>query len=996
MNHNKKSDSRTIRVFISSTFCDMQQERDILIKKIFPQLRKLCEERAVTWTEVDLRWGITSEEASEGKVLPLCMAEIQRCHPYFIGLLGERYGWIPEDNEIKEDLLETQSWILDHPGHSVTELEIIKGVLREPVMTDRSFFYFRDPLYVERIPEISRKDFISENNQSHIKLENLKQSIRDAYKTGKLMVAPRENYTDPDTLGEKVLEDFSTLIEKLYPKEQLPDLLDQEAFSHEAYATSRRIAFVGRRELLKQIDDHMLIEGANPIVLTGCSGCGKSALLAEWSARWMEKNPQDLVIQHYIGSTPESANWQSLVHRILGELKRSFDIKDKLPLSPDSLRFALQEWLIKVPDKYHVILVLDALNQLSADDPTASQLGWLPLTIPKNIHIILSSLPGESLDVLNRHNITELNIPLFNSSDIVPAAEAYLALFSKKLAKDILTKLEITSAATNALYLRSVLDELRQFGQHEKLTDRADHYLSASNLPDLFDRILSRWHDDFGKNNKYPNLVCRSLCLIASARFGLSEAELHYLLGKESEPFPRRYWTPLFLSIENSMVQISGLLNFGHEYLREAVQRRWLKDNVTALSFNYHLAAYFEKIPIPSDRKIDELPALFMNTSQYGQLKELIADLPTFLKMRKKERWKWELHNYWLTLQGYFDPGEVYRQALSEAKPYSTPEHLAFLYSEVAAFHLVTAYRYADAEPLERSALEIRERVLGPEHPDTLTSMNNLAALLGSKGDDFDEVEPLCRRALEIRNRVLGPEHQDTLSSMTNLAHRLNEKGNYITAESLYRQVLEIETRIFGKEYPPTLISMSNLAMVLEKKGDYSTAEPLLREAIEISNRLRGNEHPDTLLIINNLAFLIHNRSDNVGAGVTYRNTLEDKESLLGKDHPEVLRAKHDYKEAEKLYRQTLQVSITSLGPKHPETLSNMNNLATLLRCKGEYVEAEQLWIQAIIGYFHIMQQNGREHPYFQLVTENYAELLEHTGKSQEQAFAEIQRILGQ
>ena len=86
-------DQRTIRVFVSSTFRDMQAERDILSKKIFPQLRKLCEERAVSWTEVDLRWGITDEEKAEGKVLPLCLAEIERCRPWFISLLGARYGW---------------------------------------------------------------------------------------------------------------------------------------------------------------------------------------------------------------------------------------------------------------------------------------------------------------------------------------------------------------------------------------------------------------------------------------------------------------------------------------------------------------------------------------------------------------------------------------------------------------------------------------------------------------------------------------------------------------------------------------------------------------------------------------------------------------------------------------------------------------------------------------------------------------------------------------
>ena len=88
-------DPRVVRVFISSTFRDMQAERGELVKRIFPQLRKLCEQRGVVWGEVDLRWGITPEEAERGEVLPICLAEIERCRPYFIGLLGERYGWVP-------------------------------------------------------------------------------------------------------------------------------------------------------------------------------------------------------------------------------------------------------------------------------------------------------------------------------------------------------------------------------------------------------------------------------------------------------------------------------------------------------------------------------------------------------------------------------------------------------------------------------------------------------------------------------------------------------------------------------------------------------------------------------------------------------------------------------------------------------------------------------------------------------------------------------------
>ena len=72
-------------VFVSSTFRDMQAEREELVKRIFPQLRKLCEERGVTWGEVDLRWGVTEEQKAEGKVLPICLAEIRGFRPYFIG-----------------------------------------------------------------------------------------------------------------------------------------------------------------------------------------------------------------------------------------------------------------------------------------------------------------------------------------------------------------------------------------------------------------------------------------------------------------------------------------------------------------------------------------------------------------------------------------------------------------------------------------------------------------------------------------------------------------------------------------------------------------------------------------------------------------------------------------------------------------------------------------------------------------------------------------------
>ena len=92
-------------VFISSTFKDMQSERDWLHEIVFPKLRKIMQEYGEDIQELDLRWGVDtsdmSEEESGHQVLKVCIDAIDRCHPYIIVLLGERYGWIPDFNIVQ-------------------------------------------------------------------------------------------------------------------------------------------------------------------------------------------------------------------------------------------------------------------------------------------------------------------------------------------------------------------------------------------------------------------------------------------------------------------------------------------------------------------------------------------------------------------------------------------------------------------------------------------------------------------------------------------------------------------------------------------------------------------------------------------------------------------------------------------------------------------------------------------------------------------------------
>ena len=165
--------SRVIRVFVSSTFLDMYAEREELIKRVFPQLRKLCAERGVTWSEVDLRWGITDEQSADDQIIPICLREIDQCHPFFIGLLGERYGWVPDG--FPPELVGQEAWLAECQGRSATELEILHGALNNPPLAGHAYFYFRNPAYVDGQPESERANIANCLGRARLRFSGLQR-----------------------------------------------------------------------------------------------------------------------------------------------------------------------------------------------------------------------------------------------------------------------------------------------------------------------------------------------------------------------------------------------------------------------------------------------------------------------------------------------------------------------------------------------------------------------------------------------------------------------------------------------------------------------------------------------------------------------------------------------------------------------------------------------------------------------------------------------------
>ena len=237
--------SRVARIFISSTFKDFGDERDILVKKIFPALRSRLKDRHVELVDIDLRWGITEEQAERGEVLPICLMEIDRARPFFVGLLGDRYGWVPTEEVFSEDLMANHPWLKEHQaGKSVTEMEILHGVLNNPNMAGRAFFYFRSREYA-----LSRgKEFLAISEEASAKQDVLKDKIRQR---GFPIL---EDYPSPEVFAEQLQEDLWDVLDKEYPQSDVPDEFERETNKHDAYAVPRRRLFIDGGRYVKRLD----------------------------------------------------------------------------------------------------------------------------------------------------------------------------------------------------------------------------------------------------------------------------------------------------------------------------------------------------------------------------------------------------------------------------------------------------------------------------------------------------------------------------------------------------------------------------------------------------------------------------------------------------------------------------------------------------------------------------------------------------------------------
>ncbi|MBY0526558.1 MAG: DUF4062 domain-containing protein [Gemmataceae bacterium] len=613
---------RTVRVFLSSTFRDMHAERDHLIKVTFPSLREKLLPFRVELYDIDLRWGITEDEAKNEKVIGLCLDQVDECRPFFLAFLGHRYGWVP--GQVPDEIQKRFPFVSQFPDVSVTELEL-RHALANPESA-RPLILFRTPDTIETIPEATRKrDFLETDPNLRQKLDALRKELE----AGPYPVQPYSAHWDPKrydrvyrTEGKLVgLDDFGKRVEDwlwqaIQNELQFPDTpaeidpLDAEADLHERFIELRTRIYIGRDELYRQLEEFALGQGELPLLLSGESGLGKSAALARFVRDFRTKHPEVFVLPHFVGASPRTTSLAAMLQRLTQELQRKYALTLPKAESPEEILRTFVVAITSLPESARVVLVFDALNQLDADS-RAETLAWLPEQLPANVRVLCSAAtsysplapvlreegPGvrgvdsttphpQSLSaeykgegrtvprVLTafgeRKHISVLLRPL-SDDERRAIIKAVPRLVAKSLADEQIDKLLANPATQNPLFLMVALEELRGYGSFENL-DKLIAKLPRDGdaLTKLFEQVFQRLEKEFGQR-----LVEQASALLACARRGLSGSELEELtrpLGPQAEDL-----YPLLRQLEPYLQRREGRYDFYHMSIRRAVEVHYLK-----------------------------------------------------------------------------------------------------------------------------------------------------------------------------------------------------------------------------------------------------------------------------------------------------------------------------------------------------------------------------------------------------------------------------------
>jgi preprotein translocase subunit SecA/nephrocystin-3 len=989
-------ENREVRIFLSSTFSDMNAERSALVKR-FNKLKVVANQRNVSLSLLDLRWGVTDEESRTGKVLSVCLNEIENSHPFFIGLLGSRYGYTPNTSELEKnpELEERYPWLRQDmaQGLSITEMEMQYGVLRNQNGVDAAFF----------INDMPNK--LSDDNE---KLTNLKQRIRNQQQF------PVSNYNSIEDLCEQVEKTVFNLLDKYFPDAD-NTRLGRERNIQRAYLNSRHKFYIHRQGDFDRLND-FLMNNEHHLVVTGASGMGKSALIANWLKELeSKKNLPCNIIYHFVGNTFGGNGYEDILQHISDEL---FDLYDGLEVklnSKETLQEKAQRYMSEAVQKgCPMLIVIDGINQISEHN-NGKLLNWLPQSSQK-VKYLFSTLEGDAtMGVFHRLGYPVYKVNTLEDEQRRTFINDYLLQVGKKLNNDQLTRILISPIIDNTLVLKTMLDELICFGSYEHLDEHIGRYISASSISDFFNRILQRMEEDY---EHFQRLVS----LLGVSEHGLSEEELISMTGLRQMDFHL-----IYCAMSQHLVSRNGLLIFAHHYMVEAVWNRYrLNELEAARAYREAIIHYFTTTEIVDrKRQISELAFQYYHTDDCENLYKTILSFEAFQlfhetaegdvilamywrKLIRANPEKYQFRNYLdLPFEGIEIKGLPYLKmglfAGNYLADYQTELMFCQTYMMMTRFSgqekntdIANSYNniganythqgdYQTALEYHLNALAIQEEILGSEHPVTAISYNNIGYDYYELGNYPKALEYLLK-SLYVLEKALGMNHPNIASTHLNIGAVHIKKADVPMALEHYFKALSIFEKILGFEHPDVATTCNNIGMAYFAQGDEIKSLEYFLKALAILEKVFGFEHPLTASAYNNLGGFYDNQGNYTQALDYYLKALPILEHYLGLDHPRVASTYNnigsayeslkDYINALKYFSKALAIKERRLGLGHPDTAISYNNIGIIYHHQGDYPMALEYYRKAFVIFERVL---GLNHPQTKDIIMNISQIISKT-----------------
>ncbi|XP_056599066.1 telomerase protein component 1 isoform X2 [Triplophysa dalaica] len=532
---------RGVRVFISSTFRDMHAERDVLIRSVFPELRRRAAPHCLYLQEVELRWGVTEEESS--RAVELCLSEVCRSQ-LLLGILGERYGLVPPHPNLPD--LPQYNWLGSAPsGLSITEMEIrLFEALYPDSAQSRMCFYFRSPHLNRSVPVAWKTDFVAESSEAEAKMNSLKTWTREKHfkvtenypcewggvVDGKPYVKGLEEF------AKAALEDIWEALQKLFVEETEEDFTS-EIKEQEVHQDSQQRQFHGRAKHISMgIEKVQESQQKGGILLVeGNPGEGKTVFMAALAQTLKtsgknKKNPVCDVISYSTDASQSACSVEQLLRCLVQWLRLR---KNEAELTQNtSYKDLLSEFNMLLNDlkkEKPMALLVDGADRIQ-DGRGQKVSEWIPQHLPKGVCLVLSVTSESSLQssVCKRKDAGSFPLGQLSLTDRKEIVQKQLVVFGKKLSDSAfnnqLQTLLMKKGSVSPLYLHLACEELRNYASFEKMKDSLQSL--PQSLCELVQRSLVRMESQYGAAG-----LGWALATLVISSTGLRETDLYSVLN---------------------------------------------------------------------------------------------------------------------------------------------------------------------------------------------------------------------------------------------------------------------------------------------------------------------------------------------------------------------------------------------------------------------------------------------------------------------------------